>query len=87
MISFLSLEIVEIGDFFCSSSIVFFWGDKGMIYSGGSSFLTFCYGGGGGRVGVVSKTGFRLSGGKEFDFGSTTRVGLVKLWENLLFQI
>ena len=59
-----------------------------MIYSGGSSFLTFFYGGWeGGRVVVVSKTGFRLSGGKEFDFGSTTRVGLVKLWENLLFQI
>ena len=51
-------------------------------------FSRFEMGGGeGGREVVVSKTGFRFSGGKEFDFGSTTRVGLVKLWENLLFQI
>ena len=42
---------------------------------------------GGTRVVIGSITGFRFSGGKEFDFGSTTRVGFVKLWENLLFQI
>ena len=41
----------------------------------------------GGRVVIASITGFRFSGGKEFHFGSTTRVGLVRLWENLLFQI
>ena len=29
------------------------------------------------RVVIASITGFRFSGGKEFDFGCTTRVGLV----------
>ena len=51
-------------------------------------FSLFVMEGDGGTMVVVgSITGFRFSRGKEFDFGFTTRVGLVKLWENLLLQI
>ena len=87
MISFFNFEIVEIGDFL--RSIVFFFGViRGRFTVGVLVFSRFVMEGQeGGRVVIASITGFRFSGGKECDFGSTTRVGLVSFWENLLFQI